>query len=93
MRRSLPSLVLTLAVVLGAAVALAWAQGAPEGRIGPDLGLLNSGRHLTPTGELVALGNFPTGGALTPDGRFYWTVSTGRGFNDIRIVSVAEHAR
>ena len=37
---------------------------------------------------MTTVGNFPTGGALTPDGRFYWTVSTGRGVNDIRIVSV-----
>ena len=35
------------------------------------------------------MGNFPTGGAVTPDGRFYWTVSTGRGPDDIRIVSTA----
>ena len=50
--------------------------------------LLQSGRKLAPQGKLVTLGNFPTGGALTRDGRFYWTVSTGRGRNDIRIVSV-----
>src|SRR6266498_2551159 len=67
----------------------ALAVSTDEGRIGPDLGLLNSGRALTPAGRMVALGNFPTGGAVTPDGRFYWTVSTGRGPNDIRIVSVA----
>src|SRR5437660_11827701 len=69
------------AAVLVAAVCLfvappAAAQALPDGRV------------LQPAGTLVGLGNFPTGGALTPDGRFYWTVSTGRGFNDIRIVSV-----
>ena len=37
---------------------------------------------------MTDLGNFPTGGAVTPDGRYYWTVSTGRGRNDIRIVNV-----
>jgi DNA-binding beta-propeller fold protein YncE len=62
--------------------------GADDGIIGPGLGLLNSGRELHPAGSLVDLGNFPTGGAVTPDGRFYWTVSTGRGRNDIRIVDV-----
>ena len=61
---------------------------ADDGTIGPGLGITANGRHLQPAGTLVGLGNFPTGGALTPDGRFYWTVSTGRGFNDIRIVSV-----
>ena len=38
---------------------------------------------------MTQLGNFPTGGALTTDGRFLWTLSTGRGRNDIRIVRVA----
>ena len=59
-----------------------------SGRIGPSLRITGNGRHLTPPGRLVKLGTFPTGGALTPDGRFYWTVSTGRALNDIRIVSV-----
>jgi YVTN family beta-propeller protein len=49
---------------------------------------VGNGRDLHPAGDLVALGNFPSGGALTPDGRFYWTISTGRGPNDIRIVSM-----
>src|SRR6266496_315817 len=67
----------------------ALAVSVDDGRIGPDLGVLNSGRALTPAGRQVALGNFPTGGAVTPDGRFYWTVSAGRGRNDVRIVDVA----
>jgi DNA-binding beta-propeller fold protein YncE len=59
-----------------------------DGRIGPSLRLLGNGRHLTPQGRMTRVGNFPTGGAVTRDGRFYWTVSTGRGFNDARILSV-----
>jgi len=51
--------------------------------------LLLNGRRLTPAGTQVALGNFPTGGAVTDDGRFLWTVSTGFASNDIRIVDVA----
>src|SRR3954452_3813560 len=74
-------------LALGAA-GTALAVGTDDGRIGPDLGLLNSGRALTPAGRQVALGNFPTGGAVTPDGRFYWTISAGRGRNDVRIVDV-----
>ncbi|HEV3229842.1 MAG TPA: alkaline phosphatase family protein [Solirubrobacteraceae bacterium] len=76
------------ALLAGAGVALAQSSGG-NGRIGPDLGLINTGQALHPFGRQVGLGNFPTGGAATPDGRFYWTVSAGRGFNDIRIVSVA----
>jgi len=82
---------LALAVLIAAgAAAVSGAQGsASDGRIGPDLGLLNNGRHLQPfAGRLVGLGNLPTGGAVTPDGRWYWTVDAGRGINDVRIVSV-----
>jgi hypothetical protein len=45
-----------------------------------------NGRVLRPSASLVALGHFPTGGALTPDGKLYFTVSAGRGFNDVRSV-------
>jgi len=57
-----------------------------DGVISPATHETGNGRVLKPAGELTQVGNFPTGGALTPDGRFYWAVSTGRGFNDIRIV-------
>jgi len=59
------------------------------GVIGPSLRETGNGRVLDPAGQMIQVGNFPTGGALTPDGRFYWAVSTGRGQNDIRIVDVA----
>src|SRR3954451_15054903 len=77
-----------LAAAVLALVPAAAALAADSGRIGPSLKLLNNGRHLTPYGRLVNVGNVPTGGALTPDGRFYWTVSAGSGVNDIRIVAV-----
>ena len=78
-------------IAIAAAVAGALAQsGGPPGSIGPALGIVNNGRHLQPFAQqMITLGNFPTGGALTPDGRFYWTVDTGRGANDVKIVSVA----
>jgi DNA-binding beta-propeller fold protein YncE len=57
----------------------------------PATGLLLNGRQLTPQGAQVALGNFPTGGAVTADGRFLWTVSAGQGANDIRIVDTLRH--
>ena len=49
---------------------------------------LGSGRDLNPAGKMTKLGNFPAGGALTRNGRFLWTLSAGRGRNDIRIVRV-----
>jgi DNA-binding beta-propeller fold protein YncE len=83
-------------LVVAGAGALALSGGAlavaalvkEDGRIGPERALLNNGRHLRPYGRLVKVGGFPTGAALTPDGRYYWTVSTGRGIHDVRIVSV-----
>ncbi len=59
-----------------------------EGRIGPDFNLTGNGRLLRPAGRLTALGNFPTGGALTRDGRFYWVVDAGHGANDVKVVDI-----
>ena len=75
-------------VVLLAGLASASALAAPNAP-DPATGFLLNGRQLTPQGAQVALGNFPTGGAVTADGRFLWTVSAGVGANDIRIVDTA----
>jgi DNA-binding beta-propeller fold protein YncE len=65
-----------------------------SGEIGPASMIQPTGRQLHPTGKLVTLGNFPGGGALTPDGRYLWTLSTGNGINDIRIVKLGvSHGR
>ena len=53
-----------------------------EGRIGPDNRMQPSGRQLNPIGKLTSLGNHPGGGTLTPDGRYLWAISSGRGLND-----------
>jgi DNA-binding beta-propeller fold protein YncE len=53
---------------------------------GPRSGLQPDGRQLAPAGRLVRLGNLPMGGALTADGRFLWTVSSGISSNDVRVV-------
>src|SRR5918911_1149515 len=87
-RRALVAALAALSTACAVAVAVAQ-DDVVTGRIGPAYGTFGNGRHLQPFGKLVGLGNFPTGGAVTPDGRFLWTVSTGRGHNDIRIVSVA----
>jgi DNA-binding beta-propeller fold protein YncE len=72
--------VLVLATVAGTAAA--------QEVVGPDGGLTPSGRKLDPAGRMTALGAFPTGGALTPDGRFYWAVDAGRGNNFIRVIDL-----
>jgi DNA-binding beta-propeller fold protein YncE len=85
--RGVAGLVLVIGVVAFGALALA--QGSDDGVIGPANKIQPSGRKLAPAGKLTRLGNHPGGAALTPSGRFYWTLSAGRGRNDIRIVRVA----
>ena len=58
-------------------------------QVGPDDKVTANLRHLDPYGRLTKVGNFPGGSALTPDGRFYWTVSAGYDENGVQIVSVA----
>jgi len=85
-------LLLILLAGAGLLLAAAFATGQLDkktGRIGPDSRIQPSGRLLTPAGRLSArLGNLPTGGALTTNGRFLFTLSAGRGNNDIRVVEV-----
>ncbi len=47
------------------------------------------GRHVTPVGHLTDVGVFPGGGALSPDGRYFWSVDTGKDINYVYIVEVA----
>lgn len=58
---------------------------SPQSRLRP------SGRQLTPAGDLVELGTLPMGGAITDDGRYLWTVSSGIPSNDVRIVDTTTH--
>ena len=70
-RRLLVSL-LTVSILATGAIAAAQ-------EVGPSVKTTVQGRRLQPIGDLVGLGNFPIGGAVTPDGRFLWTASSGRG--------------
>ena len=76
-------LTLALALVLSTG-ALAAPTVGPADRVTATL------RPLDPYGQLVRVGNFPGGAAVTPDGRFYWTVSAGYGPAGVEIVSVGE---
>jgi DNA-binding beta-propeller fold protein YncE len=90
------SFTLSLAIVAIALVSVAGCSSGPTASQFPapdaKTGLLINGRQLSPQGAQVTLGNFPTGGAATADGRFLWTVSTGFGTNDIRIVDTEKKA-
>ena len=57
--------------------------------IGPGARLLQSGRLLEPGGRPHRRRQPADGRRRPPDGRFSWTISAGRGDNEIRIVSVA----
>jgi hypothetical protein len=81
-----------LALLAAAGIALG-AATENDGRIGPQSRIQPSGRELHPYGKLTGLGNLPAGGALTPDGRFLWTVSAGRGRNDVRIIQIGTTGR
>src|SRR4051812_45798205 len=78
-----------LALVMLLAVARAGADSPrSSGRVGPTLSTTPNGRALHPAGRMTAVGDFPSGGALTPDGRFYWAVDSGHGRDDVQIVDL-----
>jgi len=82
-----------LLAVLAAIFLVGSASAAPgPGEIGPAFGQTQNGRVLMPAGRLTTLGNFPTGGALSPDGRFYWAANSGHGRNSVSVVEVATGA-
>src|SRR3954468_1825202 len=82
----------TAAAALAAAAAALPALGAGPETVGPQAALTPAGRHLVPAGRMTAVGTFPRGGALSPDGRFYWAVDAGRGVNAVRAVDVRSGA-
>ena len=87
-------LILLAAVVVAGGSAIAVGGGdSSEGVIGPQTGIQPSGRLLNPAGDTTKLGSLPAGAALTLRGNFVWTLSAGRGSNDVRIVRVRPTAR
>ena len=77
-------------VLLPCLAALVFATAAfADGKIGPGLHITGNGRTVDPAGRLTQLGNFPTGSALTPDGRFLWAVDSGHGADDVKVVDLA----
>jgi YVTN family beta-propeller protein len=87
-RRKLTLAVVAFVMLAAAGVAVARIKGR-EGRIGPALGITANGRVLRPIGRQTVVGNFPTGSALTPNGRFLWVTDCGHGSDDVRVVDVA----
>ena len=74
-----------LALLCAVAVAIV---ATADAELGTQSAIAPNGRQLDPVGRMTALGAFPTGGALSPDGRFYWAVDAGRGVNAVRIIEM-----
>ncbi len=83
---------LFLAVVGQKAAQSASRGGVRRGEIGPAFLTTANGRHLQPAGRMTEVGDFPTGGALTHDGHFFWAVDSGHGKDGIHVVNVATGA-
>ena len=81
------------ALLASSALVATAANGADDktvGRVGPSLNITGNGRALTPAGRVSTVGDFPSGSALSPDGNYLWTVSSGHGRNDVTIVRVSD---
>ncbi len=84
---------IAVALLASSALAATAANGADDktiGRVGPSLNMTGNGRALTPAGRVSTVGDFPSGSALSPDGKYLWTVSSGHGRNDVTIVRVSD---
>jgi len=88
-RRPLLIVAGTTYVALLVGVAVASGPDRTSGRIGPSLSTTGNGRHLTPAGRMTTVGDFPSGSALSPDGRSLWAVDSGHGRDDVQVVEVA----
>ncbi len=84
MLAGLATLLLAMALP-GRAVVAAIIDGGPPK---PDLDVW--GAIVAPKGRLTELGYFVTGSALSPDGRYLWTVGAGRIHNDVQITRTSD---
>jgi len=76
-------------IAASAVIALcAWAAPTLAKSVGLTDGVTANLRPLDPYGDLVQLGNFPGGAAVTPDGRFLLNVDAGWSQDDVKIVDV-----
>src|SRR2546423_611449 len=74
--------------LVGLALAAALAPPATTQIGRPGTIQTGNGRILHPAGRMTTVGAFPTGGALTPDGRFYWAIDAGHGTNYAHVIAI-----
>jgi YVTN family beta-propeller protein len=71
-------------VLFGSSVSAAYTLLA--GPKGDGTSVTSNGWHLTPAGKQVNLGNFPIGGALSPDGKYFVVSNAGAGTQSLQVV-------
>jgi YVTN family beta-propeller protein len=71
-------------LLFGTGVSAAYSLFA--GPQGDGTGVTTNGWHLTPAGKQVKLGNFPMGGALTPDRKYLVVSNAGTGTQSLQVV-------
>ena len=80
---------LTAALISLSLGGVALAQQFTSGEIGPNLHLTGNGHLLHPAGRMTLAGDFPTGSAVLPGGRFLWVADCGHGEDDIKVVDLS----
>jgi len=91
-RRITPRLALVISLVVVGLGGVAVAAGLTPGRIGPSLHVTANGHLLRPAGRLTTVGNFPTGSAVVPGGRYLWVADCGHGEDDVKVVDLSRHS-
>jgi YVTN family beta-propeller protein len=87
--RGVPTRVAVLVLVIGLGLAgVAVAGSLTSGEVGPSLHLTANGHLLHPAGRLTTVGDFPTGSAVVPGGRFLWVADCGHGEDDVKVVDL-----
>src|SRR4051794_3037964 len=87
--KRLPSALVKRALVAVLALAAAAPVALAQDHVGRETGVTPMGRLLQPVGKQVQLGTFPTGQAISPDGRFSWAVDAGRGPAAVHVIDLA----
>lgn len=88
-RRLASSWALPLAGLLALSAGGVGLASITSGEIGPKLRITGNGHDLHPAGRLTTVGDFPTGSAVLPGGRFVWVVDCGHGKNDARVIKLS----
>ncbi|MDP4171939.1 MAG: YncE family protein, partial [Bacillota bacterium] len=79
-----------VSVLFGSSVSAAYKLFA--GPQGDGTSVTTNGWHLTPAGKQVNLGNFPMGGALSPDGKYMVVSNAGAGTQSMQVIDTKTKA-